>query len=112
FFLVTSEFDEEERRLDIELPMATSATPMTSRARELVIDVDNDGGVYLRGKPSSMEELEEVLTTAVSNNPLEQAVVIRADRRTAFQPVVSVMDLCNRTGVADYTVTTRDGPGS
>ena len=29
FFLVTSEFEEEERRLDIVLPTATSAVPMT-----------------------------------------------------------------------------------
>ena len=30
FFLVTSEFEEEERRLDIVLPSATSAVPMTA----------------------------------------------------------------------------------
>lgn len=110
FFLVTSEFEDEERRLDIVLPNATSAVPMTGKPREIVIDIDADGGVYLRGEPTELDDLAALLDTAVRRNPTNQSVVIRADRATAFQPVVSVMDLCNRTGVSDYSVTTREGP--
>ena len=110
FFLVTSEFEEEERRLDIVLPTATSAVPMTSRPKEVVVDVDQQGLVYLNGQPTDFQELESLLTAAVSRNPTNQSVVIRADRSTAFQPVVNVMDICNRTGVRDYTVTTQEGP--
>ncbi|MEM9586601.1 MAG: biopolymer transporter ExbD [Planctomycetota bacterium] len=110
FFLVTSEFEDEERRLDIVLPTATSAVPMTSKPREVVVDIDNAGVVYLRGKPTELSELERLLAVAVENNPTNQTVVIRADRETPFQPVVSVMDVCNRTGVSDYSVTTKDGP--
>ncbi|MEM9367482.1 MAG: biopolymer transporter ExbD [Planctomycetota bacterium] len=110
FFLVTSEFEDEERRLDIVLPSATSAVPMTSKPREIVVDIDPSGKVYLRGEATTLEKLEDVLKTAVANNPTTQSVVIRADRVTTFQPVVNVMDLCNRTGVSDYSVTTKDGP--
>jgi len=112
FFLVTSEFEEEERRLDIVLPTATSAVPMTSKPREVVVDVDSQGVVYLRGEPTPLDELEQLLRKAVAANPTNQTVVIRADQSTSFQPVVSVMDVCNRTGVSDYTVTTKDGPAS
>lgn len=110
FFLVTSEFEDEERRLDIVLPSATSAVPMTSKPREVVVDIDETGKVYLRGKVTPLEELEELLKKAVANNPTNQTVVIRADQSTSFQPVVNVMDVCNRTGVSDYSVTTKDGP--
>ncbi len=112
FFLVTSEFEEEERRLDIVLPTATSATPMTGKPREIVVDIDADGVVYLNGQPTSLEELQGLLETAVAENPANQTVVIRADHTTAFQPVVSVMDICNKTGVSDYSVTTQEGPES
>jgi len=112
FFLVTSEFEEEERRLDIVLPTATSAVPMTSKPREMVIDIDTQGELYLSGKATDLAELQILLEAAVSNNPTNQTVVIRADRATAFQPVVSVMDVCNRTGVTDYSVTTKEGPES
>jgi len=110
FFLVTSEFEDEERRLKIVLPSASSATPMTRKPREIVIDVDSEGKVYLRGQATELEELERLLTAAVIDNPTNQSAIIRADGSTAFQPVVSVMDICNRTGIADYSVTTREAP--
>jgi biopolymer transport protein ExbD len=112
FFLVTSEFEEEERRLDIVLPSATSAVPMISKPREVVVDIDDDGIIYLSGQRTRLSELQRLLRIAVSNNPTSQTVVIRADRATSFQPVVSVMDVCNKTGVSDYSVTTQEGPDS
>lgn len=110
FFLVTSEFEDEERRLDIVLPTASSATPMTRKPREIVIDVDAAGKIYLRGEPTDFETLERLLTAAVADNPTNQSAIIRADGTTSFQPVVNVMDICNRAGIADYSVTTREGP--
>jgi biopolymer transport protein ExbD len=110
FFLVTSEFEEEERRLDIVLPTATSATPMTSKPREIVVDINADGQTFLSGQRTSLDELQRLLQTAVASNPTNQTVVIRADHTTAFQPVVSVMDICNKTGVSEYSVTTQEGP--
>ena len=110
FFLVTSEFEEEERRLDIVLPTATSAVPMTAKPREIVVDIDADGDLFLRGEKTDLDELQRLLRGAVAVNPTNQTVVIRADRDATFQPVVSVMDACNRTGVSDYSVTTREGP--
>ncbi len=110
FFLVTSEFEDEERRMDIVLPTATSAVPMTVKPREVMVDIDAEGLVYLQGKAVSIDELFEVLQLAVSKNPTNQTVVIRADRQSNFQPVVDVMDVCNRTGVTDYSVTTQEGP--
>lgn len=110
FFLVTSKFDEAERQLPIELPVATSATPMTERPREITVDIDREGNLFANGQAVTPEELEAVLRRAVANNPTHQLVVIRADAAVPFQPVVFVMDLCNRSGVAEYTVTTQEGP--
>jgi biopolymer transport protein ExbD len=110
FFLVTSEFEDEERRLDIVLPTATSATPMIGKPREIIVDIDADGQLYLGGQRTGLDELQKLLRSAVANNPTHQTVVIRADHATTFQPVVNVMDLCNRTGVSDYSVTTQEAP--
>ena len=110
FFLVTSEFEDEERRLDIVLPSATSAVPMIGKPREVVIDIDSDGKIYLSGQPTTVNDLQPLLERAVAENPTNQSVVIRADRASSFQPVVSVMDVCNRTGISDYSVTTQEGP--
>ncbi len=109
FFLVTSEFEEEERRLDILLPTASSAVPMTSKPREIVVDINADGELYLHGQATPLDQLQRLMTLAVSKNPTNQSVVIRADHRTSFQPVVTVMDLCNKTGISNYSVTTKEG---
>ena len=112
FFLVTSEFEEEERRMDIVLPTASSAVPMTSKPREIVVDIGLDGEFYLHGEATPLDELQRLMSVAVSRNPTNQSVVIRADHRTSFQPVVNVMNLCNQTGISDYSVTTKEGSGS
>jgi biopolymer transport protein ExbD len=110
FFLVTSEFEDEERRLDIVLPNATSAVPMTGQPREIIIDITASGSVLMRGEPITLAGLEQLLRRAVANNPTSQTVIIRADKESQFQPVVSVMDVCNKTGVSDYSVTTQEPP--
>jgi len=110
FFLVTSEFEDEEKRLDIVLPSATSAVPMTGKPREITVDIDQQGSVFLSGQPTSLDELNKLLEVAAATNPTNQSVVIRADRATAFQPVVDVMNICNQTGISDYSVTTSDAP--
>ena len=110
FFLVTSEFEDEEKRLDIILPSATTAVPMTGKPREIIVDIDKEGRVFLSGQPTDYEELKRLLKVAVASNPTSQSVVIRAARSTPFQPVVNVMDMCNQTGISEYSVTTADGP--
>ncbi len=85
---------------------------MTNKPHEVAIENDNKGDLYISGKATDLGELQLFLEAAVSNNPTNQTVIIRADRTTAFQPVVSVMDVCNRTGVSDYSVTTKEGPES
>lgn len=109
FFLVTSEFEEEERRLDIVLPTATRAVPMTNKPREIIVDIGSDGKTYLHGQATPLDQLQRLMSVAVAKNPTNQSVVIRADYRTSFQPVVSIMDLCNQTGISSYSVTTTEG---
>jgi len=111
FFLVTSEFEEDERRLDIILPTASTAVPMTSKPREIIVDIGADGEMYLHGQATPMDELRRLMTIAVGDNPTNQSVVIRADHRASFQPVVSVMDLCNQTGISNCSVTTKPPSG-
>lgn len=109
FFLVTSSLSEEDRKLDVILPSASSAAPMTAEPRELIISVDQQGKFFLDAKEIAADELREVLRRAVVDNPVKQSVIIRGDRRVEFQFVVTVMDLCNQAGISDYSVTIEGG---
>ena len=107
FFLVATRFDAEERRMDVMLPSAAQAQPMISQPRELVINIDQEGKVFLGSQSILRDQLQELLQKAVGDRPLEQSVVIRADRRCDWESVVRVMDACHAIGVRDiYPVTT------
>lgn len=46
FFLVASKLDEDDRSIEVVLPQAAAAKPLTSRPREFVINIDRDGNIF------------------------------------------------------------------
>ena len=111
FFLVATRFAEEERELDVLLPDASEARPLTEKPRELFVNIDQNGQYYVTGKTLAIDELHPILGAAYVNNPGRASVVIRADKRCDWEFVVAVMDACNKAKIRDYRVTTRKGSG-
>ncbi len=107
FFLVATRFSEEERELDVLLPDASEARPLTSKPRELFINIDHQGHYFVTGETVTVEGLHPILEAAYVNNPGRASVVIRADRRVAWDYVVAAMNACNKAKIRDYRVTTR-----
>jgi biopolymer transport protein ExbD len=106
FFLIASKFAEDERELNIVLPHASEARPLTSRPEVLFVNVDRDGHFIVDRQLLDAAALEAKLRQASANNPGRQTVEIRADRNCIWQFVVEVMNLCNKAGIRDYRVTT------
>jgi biopolymer transport protein ExbD len=107
FFLVTTRFAQEDYELAVVLPAASEAQPLIVEPKELFVNIDQQGAYVVDGRVMTRDEVEELLLQAVANNPVNQSVVIRADKRVEFDYVVAIMNLCNRTGVRDYSVTTQ-----
>lgn len=103
FFLVASRLSQEDRELDIPLPSAANAMPMTVEPQELVVNIDQSGAIVVNNKTLDTEQFRRLLAQAVVNNPVGQAVLIRADRRVPVQAPVEVMDLCLQAG-ASYSL--------
>jgi biopolymer transport protein ExbD len=112
FFLVATRFAEEERELDVLLPDASEAQPLTSKPGELFINIDQQGRYYVTGKILTLEELDRALRTASVNNPGRVSVIIRADKRVVWNYVVAAMNACNKAKIRDYRVTTLQGRGT
>jgi len=104
FFLVASKLDEDDRALDVVLPHAAAAQPLTSRPREFVINIDRAGNYFAGARPVRLEELRELLVQAAADNPARQTVVVRADEEAAHKFVVAAMDACVQAGIEDYQV--------
>ena len=78
FFLVATRFEQEDRELDVVLPSASEAKPMTVAPEELFVNIAKDGKIFVGGKVLGEEELLRLLEqTAV--NRVAQSVIIRAD---------------------------------
>ena len=112
FFLVATRFAQDDRELPVQLPSAASALPMTVEPTELVVNVDSSGQYMILGERMALEKVESTLQRAVADNPVNQMVIIRGDRKVAFQAIVSVMDLCTKLKVPSYKISTEAEAGS
>lgn len=106
FFLVATTLSEEERQMDIQLPEASEAQPLTGQPRELIVNIDRQGRYLVSGEVLSLERLQAVLRATAVNNPGRASVILRADRRCLWEYVVAAMNACNKAKIRDYKVTT------
>lgn len=103
FFLVASRLSQEDRELDIPLPSAANAMPMTVEPQEMIVNIDQEGAIVVNNQTLNSDQFRRLLAQAVVNNPIGQAVLIRADRRVPVQAPVEVMDMCLQAG-ASYSL--------
>ena len=70
--------------------------------------MDEQGSVYLEGQELTPDQLEMALRKAWANNPTHQEVVIRGDKRSRWQSIVMVMNLCNKANIRNYKTAIAD----
>ena len=100
FFLVATTFHQEEREIEIALPVAQAAGPISTALREVIINVDEQGEVIVSGRRMQLDDLRSLISEAVEVNP-DQKVTVRGDRRTAYDNVVKVLDVCKASGIQE-----------
>ncbi len=98
FFLVATRFHQEEREMQIALPEAKAAGPISMALREIIINVDADGQIIVGGRVIEAQALRAMVEEAVQANP-EQKVSVRGDRATPYSNVVRVLDVCKASGI-------------
>jgi biopolymer transport protein ExbD len=110
FFLVASKLDEADRFIDVVLPKASAAKPLTSRPREFLVNIDRDGKYFVGARPVSLADLQGQLKQAAADNPKRQTVIVRADENVAHKFVVAAMNACVEAGIEDYQVQSAEEP--
>ena len=104
FFLVASKLDEADRFIDVVLPKASAAKPLTSRPREFLVNIDREGHYFVGARPVAFGDLQTLLKQAAVDNPNRQTVIVRADENVAHKYVVAAMNACVEAGIEDYQV--------
>ena len=98
YTLTTQLFIQWEAEIDVALPTATSADMSRRLPGEIIINVLGDGTVMVNRQVLDAERLSALLNRVVELFP-GQPVLIRADKATAYDHVIRVLDLCKRAEI-------------
>ncbi|MGC4004494.1 MAG: biopolymer transporter ExbD [Pirellulales bacterium] len=97
-----------ERELEIALPEAGAAKPLTVKPQNVYINIARDGAYTVQTVRKTPAELADMLRRLHADNPGRESLVIRADKQTPWQAVVTVIDLCDAAKIRGYRVTTNE----
>ena len=100
FFLVSTTFHQTEREMQIALPEAVSAGPISISLREIIINGGADGEIIVSGRTISTDDLRVLIHEAVAANP-DQKVTVRGDRNTPYANIINVLDVCKGAGLQE-----------
>ncbi len=105
FFVVSQVFSQWEAEIDITLPTSSTAALDRRLPGEIILNLTREGGVVVNGRPLSEESLKTLLSRLVRYFP-GQPVLIRADKQTAYEHVIRVLDLCRHADIWNISFAT------
>ena len=103
FFLVGTQFKDEERDIGVQLPVMTSSQPLSAMPEQLIINIREDGTAMVAGKAYDREQLEALLRRAAEANAARD-LLIRADERSLHRHFAAVASLCRRAGFSEVKI--------
>jgi biopolymer transport protein ExbD len=77
----------------------TDARPLTGLPDEIIVNVKDDGTIFVKGKQIESDQLEANLKAAAKRYS-DQIVRIRGDGEGPYQHVMSTLSLCQRAGIS------------
>lgn len=87
-----------EAEINVTLPTAKTAQIEQRLPGEIILNVMKDGSTVVNGRRLTEQELSVLLDRLVVLFP-GQPVLIRADRLTAYEHVIKVLDLCRKSDI-------------
>ncbi|MFA6788676.1 MAG: biopolymer transporter ExbD [Arcobacteraceae bacterium] len=103
-FMATATF-MVEGKISISLPKTSFQEENLKQEKPLLVVIDKEGAIYIDDLPISLEKLNEKLF-AKRELLNYQGVIIRSDAKTAFENVVSVIDICKQNSILKFSIQT------
>ena len=110
FFVTSQIFAQWETEIDIALPTAATGGMPQRLPGEVIVNVLADGAAVVNGQRLDDGELRTMMDRLVQLFP-GQPVLLRADKATAYEHVVRVLDTCRQADVWNISFATL-APGS
>ena len=107
FMAATKLYDWDEQKLDVQVPVVSSAQPLTDTPDDVKLRISREGTIAYNDDIIDLVEVKDRLRVARRNYP-EQGVMIRADGRVAHQKVAEVMSACHAAGIGRILFSVRE----
>lgn len=93
--------------IDIDLPEAESAKPITqnSTVKTIEIAINANKNLFIDGEAATREQL----TSKIENTTKETPILLRVDQEVAFKHFVYVIDLLKKNKLEKLKIITKDG---
>lgn len=105
FFVTSQIFAQWETEIDITLPTAETGEMPQRLPGEVILNVTSTGDIIINGQTLQPEELRGLLKRLTELYP-GQPVLLRADKATAYEHVVRVLDECRQADVWNISFAT------
>jgi biopolymer transport protein ExbD len=105
FFITSQIFSQWETSIDVQLPTAQSSHAADRLPGEIIVNVTRDGSTVVNQQTLDEAGLEALLGRIVRLFP-GQPVLIRADKATAYEHIIRVLDLCRRVDIWNVSFAT------
>ena len=104
FFMVTTVFPENTG-LTIEKPESQQSGQLIKN--QLIIMVNEQNQIFYKDTPITTDDLKRILEEAYQVQP-DNLLLIKADRRTTTQALITVMDAGKKAGAKQMGIATHD----
>lgn len=98
FFVTATLYSQWEYDVDIQLPSAMSAKPPDRLPGEIIVNLSEAGAITINERTFTPEQLLERLRMLARHFP-GHPIVLRSDRRTQYEHVLQVIDLCRQADI-------------
>ena len=103
FFMVTFKMSKEEVKLDIDLPVTTTAKTPKDLSNRDIINIDGEGSYFLKNTAATKDAVAAHLKKQFKDFP-PLRVYIRADRKTPAKKLKELLRLCSEAGALDIII--------
>jgi len=107
FFMVATTIKHAEKALPIELPYSAASIDLNVQDTLLILGIDAVGNKYIGSERVTTDALHQRLRDAAAANPTQE-IRVDADRKTAYEHLVEVIELCQFEGLKNVKLHTRD----
>ena len=105
FFVTSQIYTQWETEVDITVPTAKTSVLPQRLPGEVILNVKKDGTVWVNGQHLEDARLEQMMQRLTGLFP-GQPVVLRADKQTAYEHVMRVLDLCRQSDIWNISFAT------